>query len=168
MSSSQFCPSSPIDPLRGSLTKFLLFCESHFSIWLPSSLEQPVGPPGAAACFRWQVATILLLSATFISDHTANRLEGHAGLFQLFLLSSCGLFLALPSLRILALAWCLLVSAWELGAREAGPLLSRVASGSCTGLAVLPFHTSSGMCWSLSVLIIIFIPPAPNPYYLIP
>lgn len=43
-------------------------------------------PPGTAACFRWQVATILLLTATSISDHTANRLEGHAGLFQLFFL----------------------------------------------------------------------------------
>lgn len=62
--SGEKCPALnyALVPLRGSLTGFLLFCESHVYIWLPSSLEQPVCPSEAVACFRWQVATILLLT----------------------------------------------------------------------------------------------------------
>lgn len=59
------------------------------------------------ACFRGQVATIFLLTATFISNHTGSRLKAHIYVFQVFSLSFCGSSLFLFSLHILPSSCCL-------------------------------------------------------------
>lgn len=98
--------------LGGSVIKSFLFCESHIYICLIFIPWEPACPPGSVACFRWQVATIFLLTVTFISDYTDNRPEVHSKGFLVFSLSFCGLSPSLFSLHILPSSCCLLLLLW--------------------------------------------------------
>lgn len=159
--------------LRGSFIKSLLFCESHVHIcFIPQAACVPTGVYGL-----FQVATVFLLTATFISNHTDSRLEGHTHVFQLFSLLFCGPSLSLFSLHVLPSSCCLLLLLAIITLLLVVVIVIIMLLLPITAilsllwpcwLVALPLHISPGTYCSLSIFIIIFIPPASKPYYFIP